>query len=97
MSLAPDLQDIFGSYEFCEEERKQLINYFEETKKQTARQIITDDADWNKTILLSKELSNDASDMVHEIIDYTMAWHYSDQDLVDMDEEIIKLLKGGVQ
>lgn len=91
--MAPDLQDIFGSYEFCDEERRQLINYFEETKKQTTRQIMTDDADWNRTILLNKELSNDARDMVSEIIYYTMAWHYSDQDLVDMDEEIIKQLK----
>lgn len=93
MSLAPDLQDIYGSYEFSEDERRHLIDYFEENREQTARQIMTDNADWNKTILLHKELSEDSKDFTSELNDYCTAWNYSDQDWVDVCTDIIKELK----
>lgn len=93
MSLAPDLQDIYGSYEFCEEERRHLIDYYTETKKQLERELSHDDADWNKTILLGKELSEDAKDFTCEVNDYTIAWKYSNADLIDMIKDLLKELK----
>lgn len=93
MSLAPDLQDIFGSYEFSEDERRHLINYLEENREQTARQIMTDDADWDKTISLRKELSKDSKDFIDELNDYCTAWNYSDQDWADVCTDLIKELK----
>ena len=92
MSLAPDLQDIYGSYEFCEEERRHLIDYYTETKKQLERELSHDDADWNKTILLSKELSEDAKDFTCEVDSYTIAWKYSNTDLIDMIKDLLKEL-----
>lgn len=93
MSLAPDLQNIIGSYEFCEEERRHLIDYYTETKKQLKRELLHDDADWNKTILLGKELSEDAKDFTSEVSDYTIAWKYSNADLIDMIKDLLKELK----
>lgn len=93
MSLAPDVQDIFGSYEFCEEERRHLIDYFEENKTQMARQIMKDEADWNKTIRLHNELSEDGKALTSELSDYCTAWSYSDQDWVDLCEDLIKELR----
>lgn len=93
MSLAPDVQDIFGSYEFSEEERRHLIDYFEENKTQMTRQIMKDEADWNETIRLHNELSEDGKDLTSELSDYCTAWSYSDQDWVDLCEDLIKELK----
>ncbi len=93
MSLAPDLQDIFNSYEFSENERRHLIDYLKESKKQTARQNMSGDADWNKTISLHKELSEDSKDFINELNDYCTVWHYSDPDWVDVCTDLIKELK----
>lgn len=93
MSLSPDAQDIFGSYEFSEEERRHLIDYFEENKTQMTRQIMKDEADWNKTIKLHNELSEDGKSLTSELSDYCTAWSYSDQDWVDLCEDLIKELK----
>lgn len=96
MSLEPDVENIYGSYEFSEDERRHLIDYFEENKKQVARQIMEDDADWDKTFLLyilHKELSKDSQGFVNELADHCEAWNYSDQDWVDLCEDLIKELK----
>lgn len=93
MGLSPGLQDIYGSYEFCEEERRHLIDYYTETKKQLERELLHDDADWNKTISLGKELSKDAKDFMCEVSDYTIIWKYSNTDLIDMIKDLLKELK----
>ena len=96
MSLAPDVEAIYGSYEFCEEERRKLIEYLEENKSQVARQIMTDDADCDKTFLLHilhKDLSKDSQDFITELTGYCIAWNYSDQDWVDLCNDLIKELK----
>lgn len=94
MSLSPDAQDIFGSYEFCEEERRHLIDYFTECKKQMAYQIDNPgEANWDETIRLHKELSEDGKSLTSELSDYCTAWSYSDQDWVDLCEDLIKELK----
>ena len=93
MSLEPDVEAIYGSYEFSEEERRHLIDYFEENKAQMARQIMEDEADWNKTIRLHNELSEDGKALTSELSDHCTAWNYSDQDWVDLCDDLIKELK----
>lgn len=94
MSLAPDLRDIYGSYEFCEEERRQLINLLEESNKQYEKELASDEADWAKSSDLLEALSNDAKDFFNELCEYTIAWKYSTQDIIDANNEILKELKG---
>lgn len=94
MSLSPDLQDIYGSYEFCDEERRQLINLLEESNRQYKKELVSDEVDWTKSSDLLEALSNDAKDFFNEFCDYTIAWKYSTQDIVDANNEILKELKG---
>lgn len=94
MSLAPDLRDIYGSYEFCEEERRQLINLLEESNKQYKKELASDEVDWAKSSDLLEALSNDAKDFFNEFCEYTIAWKYSTQDIIDANNEILKELKG---
>ena len=97
MSLAPDLEAIYGSYEFCDEERRQLIALLKENNKQFRKETSKDEpeyAKWDEANKLYKELSHDALDFFDDYCDYTIAWKYSTQDLIDANNEIIKLLKG---
>lgn len=94
MSLAPDLQDIFGSYEFCEEERKQLINLLGENNRQYEKEIASGKTDYSRANALLGGLSNDANDFFNEYCGYTIAWQYSTQDIIDANNEIINQLKG---
>lgn len=96
MSLSPDLQDIFGSYEFCDEERRQLIDLLEENNKQFAKELKAEPeyADWEKGNDLYGKLSDDARDFFNELCEYTIAWKYSTQDIIDANNEILKELKG---
>lgn len=94
MSLAPDLEAIYGSYEFCDEERRQLIALLKENNKQFAKELEDEYTEWDKANKLCEALSHDALDFFNEYCEYTIAWKYSTQDLIDANNEIIKLLKG---
>lgn len=96
MSLSPKLRDIFGSYEFCDEERRQLITLLEESNKQYEKELKAEPeyADWKKSSDLYGKLSGDANDFFNELCEYTIAWKYSTQDIVDANNEILKELKG---
>lgn len=93
MRLAPDVETMYGSYEFSEDERRKLIEYLEENKSQVVKQIMIDDADFEKTHKLYEELSADCHDFMEEIGSYVLEWNYSDQDWVDLCEDLIKELK----
>lgn len=93
MSLSPDAQDIFDSYKFSEDERRKLIEYLEENKSQVSKQIILDDANFEKTHKLYEELSADCHDFMEEVGSYVLEWNYSDQDWVDLCNDLIKELK----
>ncbi len=93
MSLAPDVETMYGSYEFSEDERRKLIEYLEENKSQVSKQIILDDTNFEKTHKLYEELSTDCHDFMEEIGSYVLEWNYSDQDWVDLCNDLIKELK----
>lgn len=94
MSLAPDLQDIFGSYKFSKEERKQLVNVLEENNKQYKKEIASGKTDYSRVNALLWALSSNTNDFFNEYCGYTIAWEYSTQDIIDANNEIIKQLEG---
>lgn len=93
MTLAPDLEDIYGSYEFCDEERRQLMELLEENNKCFANEETY--ADWHKANKMYEKLSNDARTFFNDYCDYVIGWKYNTQDIVDANNDIIEKLKKG--
>ena len=96
MSLDHDIETIYGSYEFSEDEVKQLIKYYTEVHKAMQEQIDyydEKDADFSKAIKLHDEMSDDCKAFAYELTEYCIGWKYSDQDIVELCEDLIKELK----
>ena len=96
MSLAPDIETMYGSYEFSEDEVRHLLEYYTELHKAMQEQIDyydEKDADFSRAIKLHDELSDDCKAFADELADYCLDWRYSDQDITDLCEDLIKEFK----
>ena len=98
MSLAPEVKDMYDSREFNIEERQRLADYYEEVGRQMSFQIEYDDyeeANFEPAIKMYHEVLTDKErGFVDELCDYTIGWKYSDQDIVDLCEDLVKEMKG---
>lgn len=91
-----DIKEMYEGHNFNKEDNKLLFKYYSELQKAMQEQIdLWDikDADFSKAIKMHDELPIECKKFVDEVADHCLTWRYSDQDIVELCEELVKEIK----